>query len=131
MCAQWAHEFPMQSNKRSRLLFALLYLGEGGPIGFIWWALPTWLRLQGLDVAKITSLTGLLVLPWVCKFLWAPLVDRTGRGRGRFGLRAWIVTAQILMGLTILPLIFLDPVQHFKIVAVLLFTHALAATACS
>jgi len=110
---------------RSRLLFALLYLGEGGPIGFIWWALPTWLRLQGLEVDKVTTLTGLLVLPWVCKFLWAPLVDRaTGK---RFGLRAWIVSSQVLMGATLLPLVFLDLAQHFGAVTALLFAHSLSA----
>ncbi|MGI8890657.1 MAG: MFS transporter [Chthoniobacterales bacterium] len=110
---------------RSRLLFALLYLGEGGPIGFIWWALPTWLRTQGLDVGRITILTSILVLPWVGKFLWAPLIDRT-RGR-RAGLRAWIVSAQLLMGFTLLPLIWLDPAGHFIAVAALLLAHAFSA----
>ena len=108
---------------RSRLLFALLYLGEGGPIGFIWWALPTWLRLQGLDVGRITILTSILVLPWVGKFLWAPLIDRTHRG----GLRAWVVSAQLLMGFTLLPLIWLDPEHHFGVVAALLLAHAFSA----
>ncbi|MDQ3198400.1 MAG: MFS transporter, partial [Verrucomicrobiota bacterium] len=107
---------------KSRLLFALLYLGEGGPIGFIWWALPTWLRLQGLDVGRITILTSILVLPWVGKFLWAPLIDRTRGQRG--GLRAWIVSAQLLMGFTLLPLIWLDPERHFAAVAALLLAHA-------
>jgi MFS transporter, PAT family, beta-lactamase induction signal transducer AmpG len=108
---------------RSRLLFALLYLGEGGPIGFIWWALPTWLRLRGLDVGRITILTSILVLPWVGKFLWAPLIDRTHRG----GLRAWIVSAQLLMGFTLLPLIWLHPEHNFGIVAALLLAHAFSA----
>jgi len=107
------------------VLFALLYFGEGGPIGFIWWALPTWLRVQGVDVARITTLTSLLVLPWVCKFLWAPLVDRTRVGR--FGIRTWIITAQSLMGLTLLPLVVLDPVKQFNVFAILLLAHAVSA----
>ena len=115
----------MNPPDRSRLLFALLYLGEGGPIGFVWWALPTWLRLQGLPVNQITGLTGLLVLPWVFKFLWAPLVDRAG-GKHR-GLRVWIFTAQVLMGVTLLPLIWLDPARQYGVVGVLLIAHALAA----
>ncbi len=112
-------------TKNSRLLFALLYLGEGGPIGFIWWALPTWLRVQGLDVGRITILTSILVLPWVGKFLWAPLIDRARGNRG--GLRTWIVSAQLLMGFTLLPLIWLDPAQHFGAVAALLLAHAFSA----
>ncbi len=110
---------------RSRLLFALLYLGEGGPIGFIWWALPTWLRLQGLDLGRITILTSILVLPWVGKFLWAPLVDRAPGHRG--GLRAWVVSAQLLMGFTLLPLLWLDPEHHFFAVAALLLAHTFSA----
>lgn len=110
---------------RSTLLFAVLYLGEGAPIGFIWWALPTWLRTQGLPVEQIAALSGLLVLPWVAKFLWAPLVDRI-RGTRR-GLRGFIVVAQLCMGATLLPLVWLDLEAQFGVVRWLLLAHALAA----
>jgi len=106
-------------------LFTLLYLSEGGPIGFIWWALPTMLRREGVEVAKITGLTALLVLPWVFKFLWAPLVD--AMRTPRWGFRAWIISAQLAMGLTLLPLIWLDPVRHFQWWAALLLLHAFCA----
>jgi len=106
-------------------LFTLLYLSEGGPIGFIWWALPTMLRTAGVEVPKITALTALLVLPWVFKFLWAPLVDAC-RTPG-WGFRAWIITAQLAMGLTLLPLIWLDPVEHFSWWGTLLLLHAFCA----
>jgi len=113
------------SSRHSQLRFALLYLGEGAPIGFIWWALPTWLRLQGVPIAEITSLTGMLVLPWVGKFLWAPLVDRVRDTRR--GLRGIIVAAQLLMGLTLLPLAWLGISDNLSIVRLLLLGHALAA----
>jgi MFS transporter, PAT family, beta-lactamase induction signal transducer AmpG len=116
---------PATTPSRSRLLFALLYLGEGAPIGFVWWALPTWLRVQGLPVDQITGLTSLLVLPWVLKFLWAPLLDFARGNRG--GLRAWIITAQLLMGGTLLPIIWLDALQQFNIIRLLLVAHAFAA----
>jgi MFS family permease len=103
----------------------LLYLGEGAPIGFIWWALPTWLRLQGMPIDQITILTGLLVLPWVFKFLWAPLIDRIRDTRR--GLRACIVVAQLAMGATLLPLIWLNLAEQFEAIRILLFLHALAA----
>lgn len=110
---------------RATLLFAVLYLGEGAPIGFIWWALPTWLRTQGLPVEQIAALSGLLVLPWVGKFLWAPLVDRI-RGTRR-GLRGLVVAAQFCMGATLLPLVWLDLEAQFGVVRWLLLAHALAA----
>jgi MFS family permease len=103
-------------------LFAALYFSEGAPIGFLWWLLPT--RLAALDVplASITALTALLVLPWTFKFLWAPLVDRS-----RLGLRGWIVSAQALMVLTLLPLLFLDWAADLPWLRVCLFAHAVAA----
>lgn len=106
--------------------FALLYLAEGAPIGFLWWALPTWLREQDVPLDRITGLTALLVLPWALKFLWAPLIDRVGPSRG--GLRVWIAGFQLLMGLTLLPLIWLDPVEHFNTLRWLVVAHALAAS---
>ncbi len=108
-----------------KAVFAALYLSEGGPIGFIWWALPTWLRTQGVPVEQIAGLTALLVLPWTFKFLWAPLIDRFGVQRGR--LRWWIAGAQLLMGLTLLPLFWLSPANDFQLVWWLLLAHAMAA----
>lgn len=106
-------------------LFALLYASEGAPIGFIWWALPTLLRQEGVPVERITGLTALLLLPWAAKFLWAPLVD-LGRG-SRWGRRSWIVSAQALMGLALLPLAWLDPVEHFGWWRALLLLHGFCA----
>ena len=115
----------LNQRKGRVALFTLLYLSEGGPIGFIWWALPTLLRTAGVEVPKITALTALLVLPWVFKFLWAPLVDALRTPR--WGFRAWIITAQLAMGATLLPLIWLDPVDHFPWWGALLFSHAVCA----
>ncbi len=106
-------------------LFTLLYLSEGAPIGFIWWALPTMLRTAGVTVPKITALTAVLVLPWVFKFLWAPLVD--AMRTPRWGFRAWIISAQLAMGATLLPLVWLDPARHFQWWGVLLLLHAFCA----
>ncbi|GMV22337.1 MAG: MFS transporter [Acidimicrobiia bacterium] len=107
------------------LIFTLLYASEGAPIGFIWWALPTLLRSADVPVADITSLTALLVLPWVFKFTWAPLVDAL-RGP-RWGYRAWIITAQLTMAATLVPLLWLDPVSDLATWRLLLLAHAIAA----
>jgi MFS family permease len=116
---------PVSQSRRRTALFTLLYLSEGAPIGFIWWALPTLLRTAGVDVRRITALTALLVLPWVFKFLWAPLVDALRTPR--WGFRAWIITAQIGMGATLLPLIWLDPIAQFQGWSALLLLHAFCA----
>ncbi|MEX1128760.1 MAG: MFS transporter [Vicinamibacterales bacterium] len=106
-------------------LFTLLYAAEGAPIGFIWWALPTMLRTDGVPIEQITGLTALVLLPWIFKFLWAPAVDALRTPR--WGFRAWILTAQTLMGLTLLPLLWLDPVAHFDTWRLLLVLHAVSA----
>lgn len=110
---------------RRTLLFALLYASEGAPIGFVWWALPTLLRSAEVSIERITALSAVLLLPWVLKFLWAPLLDLL-RGR-RWGYRSWIITTQTLMGVSLVPLIWLDPVADFESWRGLLLVHACAA----
>jgi MFS family permease len=115
----------LQSSKSKTILFTILYASEGAPIGFIWWALPTLLRTKGIEIDTITTLTSLLVLPWIFKFIWAPLVD-TYRS-DKWGLKHWIISSQLLMGFALLPVLFIDPMENFSFFAVLLFCHAFFA----
>ncbi len=112
-------------ERRQVAAFTLLYAAEGAPIGFIWWALPALLRSEGVPIERITSLTAVLLLPWVFKFLWAPLVDAL-RSR-RWGFRAWILSAQLGMAAALAPLMWLDPAKHFDTWCLLLLAHAFAA----
>lgn len=114
-----------QPARRPVWIFALLYFSEGAPIGFLWWALPTLLRAEGVAVERITMLTALLVLPWTGKFLWAPLVDALRSAR--WGFRHWAITAQLAMGACLLPLLWFDPAEHLNIWIALLFAHAFFA----
>jgi MFS family permease len=115
----------LATTPRRKFLFAALYLSEGAPIGFIWWALPTRLRVEDVPVDRITWLLSLLVIPWTFKFLWAPLVDVV-RNR-HWSLRSWIVAAQSVMTLSLVPLLFLDLQTDFAAIAALLLVHAFAA----
>jgi MFS family permease len=114
-----------ETRLRKKFLFASLYLSEGAPIGFIWLALPTRLRAQDIPIEQITWLAAILVLPWTFKFVWAPLVDLL-RGQ-RWTLKNWVISAQIVMGLTLVPLLWVDPKEQFSFLAVLLLLHAVAA----
>lgn len=111
--------------RRRTTAYTLLYAAEGAPIGFIWWALPALMRADGVSIERITGLTALLLLPWIFKFAWAPLVDMLRSPR--WGFRSWIATAQVVMGLAILPLIWLDPAEHFSTWRALLLIHAFSA----
>lgn len=108
-----------------KVLFAALYLSEGAPIGFLWWALPAKLRAAGVPIESITTLLSLLVLPWALKVFWAPLVDTLRSPRWTF--RSWILSTQFVMGLLLVPLFQLDPGSDFTPIAILLLSHAVVA----
>ncbi len=113
-------------HKKGRAFFVFsIYLSEGAPIGFIWWALPTILRDMDVNVESIASLTALLVLPWVFKFFWAPLVD-TLRNR-LFGFKSWIFCSQTLMATSLVPLVFIPPVGNLELWTTCLVIHSVAA----
>jgi MFS family permease len=113
-------------HKPGRCLIAFaFYFAEGIPIGFIWWAMPTLLRQQGIGTAAIGSFTALLTLPWVFKFLWAPLIDVYRSPR--FGFTRWIGLSQALMCLSLLPLVFIPLPGNMVTWTVLLFIHSLCA----
>ena len=73
---------PRDAKASARLLglLGLLYFAQGLPSGLLAKALPPLLREQGASLPVI-GLTGLLAAPWALKFLWAPLVERTGTRR--------------------------------------------------
>ena len=112
-------------NTKRKLLFAALYLSEGAPIGFLWTAMPTRLKVSGIPLEQITWLTAVLVLPLTFKFAWAPLIDLLQSPR--WSLKSWIVAAQSLMGLTLLSLLVFDPAADFNLLAMFLIVHAFAA----
>lgn len=109
-----------------RALFALLYAAEGAPIGLIWWALPVWMRVDGVASADIARAMSLVAWPWAVKFLWAPLVDLVRSPR--FGLGGWIVVSQVAMAVTLAPLLFVDTSSQVELVIGLLVAHAVAAS---
>ncbi len=105
-----------------RLLFTVLYFAEGVPIGFLWWALPAVLREQGIAVDRITALAAAITVPWTLKFLAGPLMDRSvARG---VGLRPWIIGCQLMMGLALLPLAAGEAVPAYRLLLILLLSHA-------
>ncbi len=117
---------PHVDPRRRRLALALLYLSEGAPIGYLWWALPTKLRAAGVPVEEVAALSSLLTLPWAFKFLWAPLVDVFRSPR--HGVKPWIVVMQLAMAASIAPMAFLDLQVDYDLIVVILMAHALFAS---
>jgi len=74
---------------------SLLYLVQGAPYGFQTSCLPLLLRQAGLSFSSL-SVMKLLFLPWVCKPLYSPLLERT------LSRSTWLIVALATMAMTCL-----------------------------
>jgi PAT family beta-lactamase induction signal transducer AmpG len=84
--------------------------------------IPLWLTEEGMSLAGIGLATG-ASLPWVFKFLWAPVVDRLG------SRRTWIRACLLLLALVTVMLAGADPVRHAAALGALLLIYVtLSAT---
>jgi hypothetical protein len=115
----------LATRGRRRLLFALLYVTEGAPIGYLWWALPTRMAEAGVSADDIGGYAALITIPWIAKFAWAPAVDAL-RSRA-FGLREWVVAAQLAMAAALVPHLIVDPVLHWDLLVLTGLAHGFAA----
>jgi RhtX/FptX family siderophore transporter len=87
------------------VMIGALYFSQGIPLGVAMEALPALLRRDGADLRALAWLP-LVGLPWVLKFLWAPVVDnRWTRAMGR--RRSWIVPMQSIVLACLVGLAFL------------------------
>jgi len=87
--------------------------------------MPTLLRQHGIEIDIIGRFTAILTLPWVFKFLWAPLID-VFRSKS-FGYTGWIGLSQLLMCITLLPLVFIPLEGNLMLWGILLFFHSIFA----
>lgn len=98
-----------QSPYALMLVLLTLYFAQGLPSGFITQALPAILREYEVSLEMI-GLSGLLLLPWALKFLWAPVVDKyfiTKWGRSR----SWILPLQLISAIIVVIVGLFDPHQ--------------------
>ena len=99
-------------NRQGLLLTAVggLYVTQGIPVGFSMVALPAILRQAGAPL-EVVGMASMTMLPWLLKFLWAPLADRyTLFSFGRLDLgrrRSWILCFQSLMVVVLAVIAFL------------------------
>jgi PAT family beta-lactamase induction signal transducer AmpG len=101
---------------------AALSFASGLPYFFFNETVPVWLAASGMSLAGIGLASG-ASLPWVLKFLWAPLVDRLG------SRRLWIRICLGLLAVTTAVLAGADPARHAgQLAALLLLYVTLSAT---
>ena len=80
---------------RRMLICVFTGFSSGLPLYLLINLLPAWLRSERVDLTSI-GLFGLIQLPFIWKFLWAPLMDRFGLpvlGRRR----GWMLATQVAL----------------------------------
>jgi MFS family permease len=86
---QW-HKFPV--------LFSL-YIAQSIPMSFFSTVVPVIMRQQNYSLESI-GLLQLIKLPWILKFLWAPMIDRKANSLKK--LRGWIIGSELFYAAIIL-----------------------------
>ncbi|WP_137134188.1 MFS transporter [Rhizobium sp. FKY42] len=113
------------SNLKVASLFAGLYAAQAITGSLVQTGLPTVLRESGTALDKLGMLS-LIFLPWACKFLWAPVVDRYGVVRLGHR-RTWLLACQTLIAISFMAMAWFPPQEHFTALLVLLLAIAFFA----
>ncbi|MEJ6395898.1 MFS transporter [Gymnodinialimonas sp. 2305UL16-5] len=103
-----------------------LYVAQAIPVYLVAAAIPPILRSYGVDLATIGGL-GILLLPWVLKALWAPLVDRLSR-HPSIGRKGVVLITQALVVLGIVLLSTLNPAEDLSALFPILLLMSFAAS---
>lgn len=94
-----------------------LYIAQSIPMSFFSTVVPVIMRQENYSLESI-GLMQLVKLPWIVKFLWAPLVDRTSESTR--SLKRWIILSEIFYALVIIMTGMLSLQTDFKLIVVLM-----------
>lgn len=98
------------------VLFSL-YIAQSVPMSFFSTVVPVIMRQENYSLESI-GLLQLVKLPWIVKFLWAPLIDNQARNKRQ--LRAWIVLSELFYAAVIVSIAHFDLQTDFRLIVVLL-----------
>lgn len=103
-----------------------LYLAQSIPMSFFSTIVPVIMRQEKYSLAMI-GLLQLIKLPWIFKFLWAPLVDRFGNSEANY--KRWVFTSEFVYAAIIISIGFLNLQFDFPlIIALMLIAFTASAT---
>lgn len=103
-----------------------LYIAQSVPMSFFSTVVPVIMRQENYSLESI-GLLQLVKLPWIAKFLWAPLVDNTVKNSR--DLKRWIVFSELFYAVVIISIAFLDLKTDFTlIIALMLVAFTASAT---
>lgn len=109
------HKFPV--------LFSL-YIAQAIPMSFFSSVVPVIMRQEKFSLESIGMLQ-LVKLPWILKFLWAPLVDKNTRTTKN--IKTWIFVSELFYALIILSIAFFNLQTDFKLIVMLIVIAFIAS----
>lgn len=124
----WFSESSVIGKIFSRRMLICIVLGfsSGLPLYLLINLISAWLRSSAVDLEDIGIFSAVAGVPYVWKFLWAPLLDRYDilrRGRRR----SWMLLTQVILLVLISLLGFFDPVKSYTAVLVICTLIAVAS----
>lgn len=105
------------------VLFSL-YIAQSIPMSFFSTVVPVIMRQEKYSLEAI-GLLQLVKLPWIIKFLWAPLVD--SRAKTTKQLRNWIIFSELFYAVVILSIGLFDLQTDFRLIVMLMIVAFLAS----
>ena len=108
--------------------FSAFYFAQGVPIGLLWVAIPAWLAEQQASVGEIALFASVVTIPWACKLVAGPFMDRFAFLPMGFR-RPWVLLAQggLMVSLVVLGLMPFDAGAIGPLMVVGCATSAFAA----
>ncbi len=93
------------------IMLGLLFTAKNIPSSFFIMGLPIILRLQGHSLSSI-GLFQLASLPYLLKFLWAPILDKNSYRKNHY--KSWILATGISFAFSIFLLSFFGPARAIQ-----------------
>jgi len=113
-----------QKNWQKFPVLFSLYIAQSIPMSFFSTVVPVIMRQENYSLQSI-GLLQLIKLPWIIKFLWAPLVDNKTRTTRE--LRRWIILSELFYAAVILSIGIFDLQTDFKLIVILMIIAFLAS----
>lgn len=101
-----------------------LYIAQSIPMSFFSTVVPVIMRQENYSLESI-GLMQLIKLPWIVKFLWAPLVDKTSATTGN--LRRWIFISEGFYAFVISMIALLSLETDFRLIIILMIVAFFAS----
>jgi predicted MFS family arabinose efflux permease len=106
-----------KENWKKLLMLLGLYIAQSIPMSFFSTVVPVIMRQENYSLEAIGMLQ-LVKLPWIIKFFWAPMVDKTGQTFRQ--LRRWIFFSELFYAFVILSVSFFSLEFDFKLIVALM-----------